>query len=100
MERSMKKPRKPSVSFSQELFDDIMVEIMMGLTIRKVCSADARPSIDTFYRWLNENSALSEQYTRAREVATDGFEADILEMAAVTDSDNAAANKARFEMLR
>lgn len=92
--------RKPSVSFSQPLFDEMMVEVMVGKTVREICSGNERPNIDTFYYWLTQNAELSEQYKRAREAATDTFEADILIMAATTDPDNATAHKARFEMLR
>lgn len=92
--------RKPSVPFSQEVFDDMMLDIMSGATIRQVCSGETRPAIDTFYSWLNKSRPLAEQYSTAREVASDWFEGDIIDMAHTMHADNIAANKARFEMLR
>ncbi|WP_156809322.1 terminase small subunit-like protein [Saccharibacter floricola] len=88
------------MSFSQTLFDEMMVEIMLGKKVREICSGVKRPSKDTFFRWIGKDTALSDQYARAREHATDGFEDDILDLIERTNPENATANKTKFEMLR
>lgn len=93
-------PKKTPVRFSQSLFDEMMTEVMEGRTIREICSGGKRPSIDGFYGWVARDPKLAEQYTRAREISSDGFEADILALARSTNPENATANKAAFEMLR
>lgn len=94
------RPKKTPVHFSQKLFDEMMTEVMEGRTIREICSGGKRPSIDGFYGWVARDPKLAEQYTRAREISSDGFEADILALARSTNPENATANKAAFEMLR
>lgn len=86
--------------FSQALFDEMLVEVMEGLTIREICSGPKRPAMKTFYEWVAADAERSKQYARARDVSSDGFEADILSLARSTNPDNATANKAAFEMLR
>ncbi|MCX5617044.1 hypothetical protein NQF87_08720 [Bombella sp. TMW 2.2559] len=78
----------------------MMVDVMNGLTIREICSGPKRPTMDGFYGWVGRDPKLAEQYTRAREISSDGFEADILALARSTNPENATANKAAFEMLR
>ena len=100
VKKRAKTPNKPPVHFSQKLFDEMMVEVMEGRTIREICSGAQRPSMDGFYGWVARDAKLAEQYARAREVSSDGFEADILSLSRQTNPDNATANKAQFEMLR
>lgn len=95
-----KTSKKTSVSFSQTLFEEMMVDVRLGKKIREICSGSKRPSKDTFFRWIGKDTALSDQYTRAREHATDGFEDDILDLIERTNPENATANKIKFEMLR
>lgn len=92
--------RKEPVRFSQSLFNEMLVEVMEGLTIREICSGPKRPAMKTFYEWVAENPELGKQYARAREISSDGFEADIIHLTRIIDSENAAALKASFEMLR
>lgn len=95
-----KTAKKKPVQFSQSLFDQMMVDVMEGKTIREICSGPTRPSMEGFYSWVARMPERAEQYTRAREISSDGFEADILSLVRVTDPETATANKARFEMLR
>lgn len=92
--------RKEPVRFSQSLFNEMLVEVMEGLTIREICSGPKRPAMKTFYEWVAENPELGKQYARAREISSDGFEADILFLARSINPDNATASKSAFEMLR
>lgn len=91
---------KAPVHFSQALFDEMLVEVMEGRTIREICSGPNRPAMKTFYEWVAADAERGKQYARARDVSSDGFEADILSLARSTNPDNATANKAAFEMLR
>ena len=58
--------------FSQELFDRICERIAEGESLRAICADDDMPSVTSVMRWLAADTALSEQYTRAREVQGDG----------------------------
>lgn len=58
--------------FSPELFDRICERIAEGESLRSICQDEDMPSVTSVMRWLASDAALSEQYTRAREVQGDG----------------------------
>ncbi len=58
--------------FSPELFDRICERIAEGESLRSICEDEDMPSVTSVMRWLASDAALSEQYTRAREVQGDG----------------------------
>ena len=70
--------RKPSVKFSQELFDEICERISSGESLRKICKDDKMPAMVNVWRWLNNNEELSIQYARAREQQAETFVDEIL----------------------
>jgi hypothetical protein len=70
--------RKPSVKFSQELFDEICERISSGESLRKICKDDKMPNLTSVWKWLNESEELSKQYARAREQQAETFVDEIL----------------------
>lgn len=92
--------RKPSVSFSQMLFDEMMVEIMEGGTLREICSGHDRPSRTQLLQWIKDRNDLSDQYRRAREMSGYILADEIRELERDVTPDNATASKTRFEMKR
>ena len=57
--------------FSQDLFDRICERIADGDSIRAICLETDMPSKASVMRWLAADSALSDQYARAREMQAD-----------------------------
>jgi hypothetical protein len=52
-----------------------------GISLRKLCKSDKFPNASTVYVWLDRFPSFAEQYTRAREAATEDMLEDILEIA-------------------
>ncbi|MXV35777.1 MULTISPECIES: lysozyme [unclassified Saccharibacter] len=92
--------RKPPVSFSQTLFDAMVVEVMEGSTLREICSGNSRPSRTQFLQWVHERPGLSDQYRRAREISSYILADEIRELEQGITPDNATASKTRFEIKR
>lgn len=70
-----------------------------GKTIRQICAKfDVSPS--TIMRWVAQDEASKEQYTRAREAAADMFESEIIEAAMTTSPENAAADRVKIDALK
>jgi len=97
--------RKNSVKFSQELFDEICVRIASGESLRKICKDDKMPALVNVWRWLNDNEALSKQYTHAREEQAETLADEIQEicdavmpMDAFGKIDAGAVNQARLKI--
>jgi len=70
--------RKPSVKFSQEIFDKICERISSGESLRKICDDDKMPNLTSVWKWLNNSEELSNQYARAREQQAETFVDEIL----------------------
>jgi hypothetical protein len=97
--------RKNSVKFSQEIFDEICVRIASGESLRKICKDDKMPALVNVWRWLNDNEALSKQYTHAREEQAETLADEIQEicdaempMDAFGKIDAGAVNQARLKI--
>ncbi len=69
------------VEFSQEIFDAICEHIADGKSLRSICLKDGMPSKTSVMRWLMENEALRDQYTRARELQADVLADETLDIA-------------------
>lgn len=72
--------------FSQELFDEICERIADGESLRTICRDDHMPTKTSVFRWLANDTALSDQYARARTAQADALFDDILDIA--DDSNN------------
>jgi hypothetical protein len=64
-----------------ELLHSICEQIANGVSLRKVCAERGMPSVGLVCKWLSEDKAFSEQYTRARERQADGFFDEIVDIA-------------------
>lgn len=67
--------------FSQDLFDAICERIADGESLRAICSGDDMPNKATVFRWLANDTALSDQYARAREAQADTIFDEMLDIA-------------------
>lgn len=67
--------------FSQELFDAICERIADGESLRTICSDVDMPNKATVFRWLANDTALSDQYARAREAQADALFDEMLDIA-------------------
>jgi hypothetical protein len=59
--------------FSPELFDAICERIADGDSLRSICLEPDMPSKASVMRWLAADTALSDQYARAREMQADAL---------------------------
>lgn len=72
-----------SSKYSEKLVDQICKYIMEGLSIREIERKKDMPCMKTIFNWLNDEkkSYFLQQYTRAKEVQTEGFAEEIIEIA-------------------
>lgn len=76
----LKKAGRPS-SFTQEVADRICVEIATtSKSLKTICSLDDMPDAATVMRWLRDNEAFRDQYTRAKEEQADFLAEEIIEI--------------------
>lgn len=66
---------------TNEKVDYICNEITEGRSLRSICQEEGMPSVGTFLRWVSEDSVLSEQYARARDIQMDYYADDINQIA-------------------
>lgn len=92
--RKMAKTGRPTI-FSDALADRICTELASGRSARSVCSDEDMPSMQTFWRWLRENAAFREQYTRAKQEAADALVEEMLDIADDATSDYAEDEQGR-----
>lgn len=57
--------RKPRITFTQELFDEICKKIADGQSVREACDAKHLPDRCTFNEWRKATPELQAQYDRA-----------------------------------
>lgn len=69
------------VQFSQETFDAICERIADGESLRSICADEDMPNKATVFRWLADDTKLSDQYARARESQADALFDEILDIA-------------------
>lgn len=65
----------------KELFKTICFKIAEGKSVREILKEDDMPSRDTFYKWLIDDTELSDQYARACEIRAEGVFEEILDIA-------------------
>jgi hypothetical protein len=71
---------RPS-TYTEEMGNLICDKLTEGISLRKLCKSDKFPNASTVYVWLDRFPSFAEQYTRAREAATEDMLEDILEIA-------------------
>ncbi len=66
---------------SQEIIEEICARIMDGESVRQICMLDYMPSSTEFYRQLQSDEYLRENYVRAKEAQADKFAEELLDIA-------------------
>jgi len=60
------------MEFDQSAADRICDMLMDGRSLRAICREEENlPSMRTVFKWLGQNEAFAQQYTRAREIHAD-----------------------------
>lgn len=67
--------------YDQSVRDKICELIADGKSVREICRMEGMPAMSAVFRWLSEDKAFQEQYTRAREVQADTLFEEMLEIA-------------------
>ena len=90
---------RPTI-YSDKLRVKLCSHIADGESLRKVCTRDDMPSIETVRQWLGDKNKADflAQYTRAREEQADWYADEIIEQAdKAFDKDSAAAAKIKVD---
>lgn len=66
--------------FTQNIADIICERLADGESLRSICADAAMPATSTVCKWLSQQAAFAEQYTRARELQADSLFDEILEI--------------------
>jgi hypothetical protein len=64
-----------------EVRDAILEGLADGRSLRSICRDDGMPNVATVMRWLADDAAWCEQYTRARLAGDDAMAEDIQDIA-------------------
>ena len=73
---------RPSI-FTTELASEICTRISHGESARQVCRDAHMPALSTLMKWLNDTDKVefTEQYTRARDLQSDFYADQIVDLA-------------------
>ena len=74
-------------TYTAELATAICERIALGESVRLICADEDMPAQSTVYKWLEDNPAFTEQYTRARARQAEFMLDEILEIADDTTQD-------------
>lgn len=69
------------IDYPPNIADSICQRIAEGESLRKICSDDGMPSKGAFLGWVLSDAKLADQYSRARDIQTDGFMDEIPDIA-------------------
>lgn len=75
----MAKRGRPS-RYNKRLIDKICAELAKGYSLRRVCSEEGMPALDTIFNWLRKYPEFSEQYARAKQESADALADEILDI--------------------
>jgi len=64
-----KKMGRPTM-YSEQMRDDICVQLCNGITMAKICQQAGMPSFDTVWKWTMRHPDFAEATARAREIGT------------------------------
>jgi len=67
-----------AAKFSQEVFDAICERLADGESLRAICADADMPNKGSVFRWLANDTKLSDQYARAREEQGDLYFDDVV----------------------
>lgn len=92
--------RAPPTPITPEVWDDVLDLIEQGHTIRDISAMAHMPDWTTIRRYIRADAERSTQYARARGVAADAYEAEILSEARSADPVTAAAARVKIDALK
>jgi hypothetical protein len=84
--------------FTEDIGNRICERIADGESVRKICLDPAMPAKSTLFKWLYEQKAFSDQYTRAREVQMETMAEEIIDIADDTSQDTKTIQKGDHEV--
>jgi len=90
----------PSNPITPELWDEVLELIEQGHTIRDISAMADMPNWTTIRRFIRADDAHRTQYARAREVAADAYEAQIIDHLNAADPETAAACRVKIDALK
>lgn len=68
--------------YTELLGEKICAGIVAGFSLRKICSVDGFPNVDTLFHWLSKRDhPFSEQYAHARSVQAELLADELIELA-------------------
>jgi hypothetical protein len=73
--------RKPSVHFTQELFNEICAQLAQGRSLREIERMENMPLAGTVCNWVETNAELKKQYASAREIGYILMAEDVIDIA-------------------
>lgn len=79
-ENKTRGPGRPT-DYNQEIADKICAALSEGKSLRTVCLEDDMPDKTTVFRWLRTHEEFCNQYTRAKQEATDALADEIQDIA-------------------
>lgn len=91
-------PAGRPTDYTQELADKICEQLALGYSMRTVCKAEEMPCPATVFSWLRKYPEFLEQYTRAKEEATDALADEITDIADDGSNDWMEINKGGYKM--
>jgi hypothetical protein len=77
----------------EQICKQIFEDLQSGLSLRKSLDADGMPDRVTFYRWMEGNEELCNQYARACEARAEHIADEIIEIADNKEDDTIAISK-------
>jgi hypothetical protein len=90
-------------AFTQEIADNICLQLIEGKSLRTICLNEDTPALSTVMLWIssadsrNDYKLFSEQYARAREMQADTLADEILSLSDEADAKNAHAIRVRVD---
>lgn len=94
MPKKPTKPPKPKqearpagrpTAYTDEIAEVICARIGNGESLKRICSDDGMPSMQTVYNWIRIIDGFLEKYTRAREDQAEGYADEITEIADLSE---------------
>jgi hypothetical protein len=83
----------------ESVFSKIILEIVLGRSLKSILRDDDMPSINTFYDWIESDDKKMNQYARATKIRADFIFEEIIEIADDDSGDRKVNEKTGEEVL-
>lgn len=67
--------------YTDQLAEDIIVQIMDGLSVAEIGRKEDMPDKSTIFRWIASNDVFCDKYMRAKDICADQMVDDMLDIA-------------------